>query len=113
MNIILKFICVGIIATNVLMAKECVVKLIPKMDIILVITNYKTDWESVNALSFEDCKAAAEKKLKIANTPKKLETFDEVMDDYWTSLYLPEYFKGVKAKFTNDAGKVTRYVRHL
>jgi hypothetical protein len=103
---ILLMICSGSV-----FAGNCETKLIPKKHVLLVISNYQTEWEKTTATSLDECISIAEKKLKIANTPKKLETLEEILDDYWASWSNPEYFKGVQAKYTDEQGQVSRYIR--
>ena len=101
--------------SNVVFAETCDIKLIPNMHVMLVLANYKTQWEvdGNGATNFDACKNAAEKKLAKANAPKKLDTFEEIMDDYWASWSQPSSFKGVKAKFTKSDGSVQQYVRYI
>ena len=100
-----KLFITALLLSNTVFASSCEIKLIPKMNAILVLANYKTQWEVVvGTASYSDCLNAAEEKLAKVNAPKKLDTFEEVMDDYWSSWSNPAYFKGVKVKYNDDRG---------
>ena len=112
MKVLLKVLVLICITSHSLLAENCEIKLLPKWDMLLVITNYKSERQIIKTTSFDDCKNTALDKLKKANAPKKFETLEEALDDYWASWYEPEYFKGVKAKFTNQDGKIDYFLHY-
>lgn len=90
---------------------NCRTKLIPKMDLLLVIKNYKTEWVEQSAVTkYSECIKKAEDSLAKANIVKDAETLEEVFDQIWASWSNPEYFRAVKVEFKDENGKVLKNI---
>ena len=97
------FIALNSFATN------CRTKLVPKLDLLLVIGNYKTEWiEHTGISKYSACVKNAEIALTKANVVKAAETLEEVFEQLWDSYSNPDYFKAVKIEFEDENGKILR-----
>lgn len=88
---------------------ECRIKLVPKMDLYILLIGYKSKWQVIeNKSKLSECVKAGEEKLASANNREPAKSLEDLITRIILAIFEPEYFKAIKIQYTDEAGKKSK-----